>query len=175
MSSTVSLRASVLLLPAAALLLACSTMRVDSERGPGADLSSYRTYSWMIGAAQSPGSIPMNLEALDSIVREVTARELEAAGFRYAGDATPDFLVWTQVGVLDDTRVSAVHRDAAGSTVSRPVHYQRGTLAIELVDAGTGELAWRGWAEANVLQRAPREERRARIDEAVTRILERLP
>ena len=54
--------------------------------------------------------------------------------------------------------------------------YDAGTLVIDLVDARTNKLVWRGWSEGNVEgvvnnQRWMEE----RIDEAVTRIFERLP
>jgi hypothetical protein len=54
--------------------------------------------------------------------------------------------------------------------------YDAGTLLIDLVDARTNRLVWRGWAEGSVDGVIDNQEwMEARIDEAVTRILERLP
>ena len=50
-----------------------------------------------------------------------------------------------------------------------------GTLLIDIIDAGARELAWRGTAEAEVHNEASPEQRQQRLNEAITKILDRFP
>jgi hypothetical protein len=53
--------------------------------------------------------------------------------------------------------------------------YDEGTLSIELRDAVSRELVWRGWAQAEVTLDSSAEERGVRAREAIRLLLERLP
>lgn len=59
---------------------------------------------------------------------------------------------------------------------TRPAVYDAGTLFVDLVDARTGAVVWRGWAEGS-LDGAIDDQvwLEARVDEAVRRIMQRLP
>ena len=53
--------------------------------------------------------------------------------------------------------------------------YDAGTITLDLVDARTNRLVWRGWSEGSFdgIDSQPIIE--ARVDEAIAKILERLP
>ena len=54
--------------------------------------------------------------------------------------------------------------------------YEAGTLVLDLVDNRTNRLVWRGWAQETVEGVLDNEDEMARqIDEAVTRMMARLP
>jgi hypothetical protein len=58
----------------------------------------------------------------------------------------------------------------------KPFVFDAGTLVIDLVDAGTNKLLWRGWVEASLDSVVDNQHwMEEQIDEAVARILERLP
>ena len=65
---------------------------------------------------------------------------------------------------------------ASGDCVPSPVSYEAGTLVIDIVDARSQRLIWRGWAQNDVedLLRGPDSMIRT-IEEAVSRMLRRLP
>ena len=53
--------------------------------------------------------------------------------------------------------------------------YDEGTLIIDIVDAGSNELVWRGAAQGEVNLAASPQEREQRAQDAVQRILEDFP
>jgi len=53
--------------------------------------------------------------------------------------------------------------------------YREGTLILDVVDAGADAVVWRGSAQAQLAGSGEPLTRRARIQEAVRRILERFP
>jgi len=60
-------------------------------------------------------------------------------------------------------------------TVTVERKYDEGTLILEVVDAASGRLVWRGWAQAEVKSKADPGQREARIWEAVAKILDQFP
>lgn len=56
------------------------------------------------------------------------------------------------------------------------IEYEAGTLVLDIVDARTNRVIWRGWAERGMDGVIDNQEwMEEEIDEVVTRILERLP
>ena len=56
------------------------------------------------------------------------------------------------------------------------VRYEAGTLVLDVVDARTNKLVWRGWAQNSVEDMLRNRDRMARtIDQAVARMLRGLP
>jgi hypothetical protein len=56
------------------------------------------------------------------------------------------------------------------------VQYEAGTLVLDIVDAQTNRLIWRGWAQNSVADMLEDRAVMAKtIDQAVTRMLLRLP
>ena len=56
------------------------------------------------------------------------------------------------------------------------VSYEAGTLVIDVIDARTNKLMWRGWAQNTVKGMLENQDTMARrIDEAVTRMFVRFP
>jgi hypothetical protein len=53
--------------------------------------------------------------------------------------------------------------------------YEQGTLILDVIDAGSNKLIWRGSAAARVVDDKTPEERTRRVNEAVEKILERFP
>jgi hypothetical protein len=62
------------------------------------------------------------------------------------------------------------------ATTAEPYVYEAGTIVVDLVDADTSRLVWRGWAEGSIDGAIDDQTfMEHRIDEAVARIMERLP
>lgn len=60
----------------------------------------------------------------------------------------------------------------------RGVHVERrteGSLTLDIVDTRTKQLVWRGTAESSIDRDASPQERRERLQEAVSKILEKFP
>jgi hypothetical protein len=152
----------------------CASMSVSSYVARGVDLRAYRTYNWALTGAQTTGDPRLdNNRFFEERVQTAIERELANRGFEKT--ASPHFLVRYHASMTQKVYVS----DAGFSgecEECRPEVYDEGTLLVDLFDADTNRLLWRGWAKGSIDgvvddQRWMEE----RIDEAVARIMRELP
>ncbi|HET7618414.1 MAG TPA: DUF4136 domain-containing protein [Gemmatimonadaceae bacterium] len=178
-AATIRLSRLAALAVSALMLTGCATMSVGSYLARGLDLHAYHTFDWGPPDALSTGDPRLdNNRFFDERVRSQAERMLDARGFQRVTSGAPDLLIHYHVNISQDVHVS--HRDRGdrerGGFDRDPYVYDAGTLVIDLVDPRTETLVWRGWAtgsmEGAIDDQAWMD---ARIDEAVTRILERLP
>jgi hypothetical protein len=170
-------------LAAAALVAGCATLNVNSYVERGLDFSRYISYS-----LESPGAFATGDPRLDNNVffqdhlQGAIGRELNARGFM-AVDSRPDLLVHYHASVRKDVDINGADRKKgyeigySGSEAdARPFVFDEGTLTIDIIDARTNRLVWRGWAERSLdgaindqawLQR--------RIEDTITRIFDKMP
>jgi hypothetical protein len=92
-------------------------------------------------------------------------------------ESNPTFLVAIHGGVEDKVNVSSYgyyygYRGYWGGPHLDVHQYQEGTLVIDLIDAQTKELFWRGWASQVVDQT---DDPTRKINEAVAKILANFP
>lgn len=181
---SVGARARVALVAAAALILgltACATpIRVNAYAERGADLSRYRTYAFAPAEAVATGdprldSNPFFYER----VRSAVEKGLAAKGYTRASSA-PDVVVHFHASVAQDIDIVDIDRlagycsDAPDSC--KPFAYDAGTLVMDLVDAKSQKLAWRGWAKSNFDGVVDRQDwLEQRVDTAVARIVAQVP
>lgn len=168
-----------LALASAALLAACATMKVNSFTERGANLRQYRSYAWGPADKFSTGDPRLdNNRFFDERVRARVEKELAQRGFEKSNTADPDVLVHYHTNVSQDIDVRDLDSPSSycAQNDCRPFIYDKGTLFVDLVDRRTAKLVWRGWAEGSfdgVIDNQSWME--SRIDEAVTKILTRLP
>ena len=154
------------LIAVAALTLAgCATLRVSSHTDRGLVWSKYKTFDW--GPADPlPASDPRLEKDPDFHDRVAGAIEKAMAthGFEMsARSEEPDLLIHYHANItarLDTDRN----------------RYQDDTLVVDIVDAASNVLLWRGWAQGDIegaLRNSGR--MRRRIDEGVGRMFETLP
>lgn len=150
------------------LLLAtgCSTLRVETDYDSELDFSSFREFAWLeppvrSDPVESPAEEMIDPFArnslLDKRIRHAVERELGARGYRLGGDGRADFYLRYYVILKDRTRIQGYGHGPYGfyghpyrwgghtSNIST-YNYQEGTLIVDMIDASTHELAWRGWA-----------------------------
>ena len=103
--------------------------------------------------------------------------QLAAKGFERTTSAMPDLLLHYHANTWQQLDASAVDLKRYGLCADcQPSLYAAGTLLLDFVDARTNKLVWRGWAEGgfdNAIDDQGRMEHK--IDQAVTKILQRLP
>ena len=169
------------LIVAAASVTACATVTVGSHVERGVDFSQYRTYEW-----DSPDALPAGNARLEEDLLFVdrmqvaVEKALTARGYRRATFGVPDLLVHYHAAA--SARINVNHLDsAAGYCDGRPCGANVSgddvaTLVLDIIDARTDRLVWRGWAREDLDSlldargRAPR-----RINNAVERMLAQLP
>jgi len=156
----------------------CATMSVNSYIERGVDLRQYRTYSWAPADTWSTGDPRLdNNRFFDERVRAQVEKELARHGFEKT-TSQPDLLVHYHASISQEIDVREL--DSSNSYCAdhdcRPFIYDKGTLFVDLAEPRTDKVIWRGWAEGSidgVIDNQASME--SRIDEAVTRILTRLP
>lgn len=156
----------------------CASLDVRSYVARGANVEQYRTFAWVPREELNTGDARLdNNRFFDDRVRMDVERGLAARGFEKATD-TPDMLIQYHASVSQqiDWRESDRQYGTCEDNDCRPFVDDVGTLVIDVVNAQTRRLVWRGWAKdafAGVVDNQSVME--ARIDEAVRRILEKLP
>ncbi|HTO99351.1 MAG TPA: DUF4136 domain-containing protein [Myxococcales bacterium] len=145
------------LLAAAAALAACSTVKVQTEYDKAANFKAYQTYAYV---SQQPGP-EQAAAARDPKIREAALatvdKALAAKGLRKTGpDQSPDLLVAVHGSSKKSIEVQTYGYSysthpygyyPALSTPSTEAEGSRdGTLIIDLIDAATKQMIWRGTA-----------------------------
>lgn len=178
MRRVLAVAAWLLAVAVAAGCAARSTVGAHAERG--LDLSSYRTFDW-----GPPDALPTGDPRLDrdpyfnDHVQGAVEKQLAARGLELATSAAPDLLLHYHASITQ--RIDVNRADLAygvGRTGGWPpvVHYEAGTLVLDIMDARTGRIIWRGWARNAVQDLLDDPDRMAdTINESVTRMLSRLP
>jgi hypothetical protein len=158
------------LIVAASSVTACATMSVGSHVERGLDFSQYRTYEWT-----PPDALPAGDARLEEDM--VFLDHVQGAVEKFGG---PDLLVHYHAAVSRRIDVNRLDRergqcyDAACST--RVIDYEAATLVLDIVDARTEQLVWRGWAQENLDTLLSDHHRMAReVSEAVQRMVAQLP
>ncbi len=162
---------------------ACSSVRVDSDHDPSIDFALYHTYAWAPASLSSPSDPTVDTNFFDRRVRESLKAELERRGLRpHEGGGEPGLLV--AYFVRQQTHLGPNSVGAAASWdypyggiggYWAPVdirQYKEGTLVIDLIDAKTHQLVWRGVA-THAFDDAGVKEKQVR--DAVTKLMKEYP
>lgn len=167
-----------------AMLSACSTMTIESDHDAAANFSNLKTYAWVPRAKRDPILTRINDEFVESRTQQAVNGQLTAKGYKMQTSGTPDFLVSYYASVTEKLRVSTnydVYSEASGSlgsqsyVGSRAHEFDQGLLVVDIVDAGTKKLMWRGTAKDAVDLSWGEQKKAARIDEAVQKLLSKFP
>ncbi|HET8542715.1 MAG TPA: DUF4136 domain-containing protein [Anaeromyxobacter sp.] len=182
-----SLRLSALVLAAA--LAGCSTLKVSTEYDPTAPYATYKTYAWLAvtpGPEQAP---PIRNPVVAAQVMAAVDREMKAKGLVLTKlEENPDFLVtvhgWSQSRIeVTNYGYGYAGTYAYGYGPYRPVMpvgstavdtYTDGTMLLDLVDAKTKKLVWRGTASDTFSSPTPDSVKKA-VDEAVRQLMGAYP
>jgi hypothetical protein len=157
----------------------CAALTVNSYVERGFDLQRYHTFNWGPPDTFSTGDPRLdNNRFFDERVRMQVERELARRGFEKTTSQPPDLLVHYHASVTQEVDIRNLDREYGNCDEANcaPHVYDAGTLFIDIVDSRTNRLVWRGWAEGSVEGFIDNQEwLEKRIDQAVARILNRLP
>jgi hypothetical protein len=141
-----------------------------------ADLTRYARYSWAPPDRTATGDPRLdNNEIVEEKIQAAVDRELGSRGFEQVATGSPDLLVHYHTSV--EQRIDLRETDSSAPCEDcQPFIYEAGTLVIDLVDASTRQLVWRGWSEGSIEGVVDNQAlMEARIDESVKKIFDRLP
>ena len=173
-------------------LAGCATMQVRTDYDPEVSFTQLSTYDWVDREVDASGDPAVNSPLLKRHIRDAVEGELGRLGYRKVTSDTPDFRIDYRVTAEVESRIdgsygygrsyypgrhsryfSPYYSGYAGAGSGR--EYLRGTLVLDITDARTGEVIWRGWASKS-LDLDPRPEKvRMYVNEAVEKILENFP
>lgn len=150
------------------LISACAVpslvIKINTSQDQQARFEQYRTYSWFQPAPVHAASSGADYSRLQGYLQKAIEQEIEKQGLQKAAGQAQVLLALdvslpkphpTQTYPAGFGYGLAWHRGFrydyghANITNYRPVNaYPPGTILIDVIDASTRELIWRGWAEA---------------------------
>jgi hypothetical protein len=159
----------------AASVSGCSSISTSYDYDDTYDFSRLRTYDWL--------PVPMDQKQNELILKRVKT-ELSAGltdrGYREA-KSSPEFLLAIHMGTERRVQVDdwgygySRHYGFGGSGRLEVYEYKEGTLIVDMVDAETNKLFWRGIARKTVDPSATPEKVTATVQEAIGKILKNFP
>lgn len=156
----------------AGLLLGTTAMaqEVSYDYDKTANFAAFQTYAWVPG-------INLKDELNHKRVVDAIDVQLVSKGLRETA-ANPDVLVTYHAGVSRDLEVSGTgwgRYRPAGWSSARVEEVMVGTLVIEMVDARTGKVVWRGVATKDLDTNASPEKREKNISKAAEKVFKKYP
>ena len=143
--------AAIAVVALAGVVVGCSSTRVHTDYNPRSDFRQLRTYMWVDQQPKSARHPAVNSPLVTERVQNAVDAQLVGRGFRRLTSGTPDFWVAYYVVATDKTEI--ITDDGAYGYYGRyyspsiyTLEFVEGTLVIDVINAETNELMWRGWA-----------------------------
>ena len=172
----------VTLVATALMLVGCASLQVSSHTDRGLVWSKYKTFDWGPADALPVGDPRLDKDPFFQDHAEGAIEKAMAAhGFALsAATERPDVFIHYHANIAE--RLDADQLDGGyGYCVSydcrlRVSRHEAGTLVVDILDAETNVLIWRGWAQGSLEGVLGNRERlRRRINDSVTHMFETLP
>jgi Domain of unknown function (DUF4136) len=159
-----------------------------------ADFTSYRTYAWLSGDQEKTGDRRADSSTVDMRIRIAVGTQLRLKGYQALPEGKPDFYVAYHVGLKDSSPdistqyysdgmaghafVHSADTRTAGKdppSANEPPSYLTGSLLIDIMDAASEKLVWRGTANGEVDPGLTSQQRDERTKAIVQKILSHFP
>jgi len=163
-------------------------VRVSQDYDLSRDFSSLRTYAWQSEKQPETGDIRVDNSLLDTRFRSAIDDSLTKKGFQKKTEGKPDFYVAYTYQIdskIESSNVTVglgVGRSSRGryggvgvNSGGQVREYDEGLLVIDLIDAATESLMWRGTGTARVDPTADPEKSAKAINAGVEQILAQFP
>jgi len=173
------------------LIWGCSSFSYKTDFDPTVDFSTYKTYMWYSG--KMPDDDALSKEPL--VKKRVAAgidQALQAKGYQIGTEDAYDFIVITHAGNKQRTQITSsggyggygyggfgYGRYGSGwggyGGYTDVYQYDETTLVIDIIDAKSKEMVWRGTVTGVVGEPKSQEEQQERIDAVVEKMLDDFP
>lgn len=173
-------KTTALLLPLL-LLAACFSERVESKLDPHANLTDLRTYAWLAKKPSAPQDPRFDNDVVNARVRRSGNAVLSDKGYALATDDNPDFLVAFRITTADIAGDNDIpdyfgyFPIAWGGIGFYASEVQEGTMVIDIVDARSKKMIWRGVGERQVDPDISPKRRLDRIESGVAKVMDQFP
>jgi hypothetical protein len=158
-----------------------SSIAVSSHVARDLDFSRYRSFDWGPADALPTGDPRLDRDPFfTDRLQGAVERHLADRGIALSRSEAPDLLIHYHANIRERLDVDGIdHAHGYCDPANCPpttTTYEAGTLVLDVVDARTNRLVWRGWAQHSVEDMLHDPDRMTRtIDRAVTAMLKRLP
>lgn len=165
--------------------VACSSVKVRQDFDNEADFASLQTYHW-IAKPDTENIAPAKKRRrafLNQEIKKAVDSDLAARGYRL-NSTNPDFLVISHIDVSDKLNLTDWGYNYSGSWSYWGLggqdmdvqQYREGVLIIDMVNAASKQLIWRGVAQKALPEKLPSpEEMSKNINKIVAKILKEFP
>jgi hypothetical protein len=141
---------------------------IDTDYFEGTDFSGYETYRWFDDVNPSRTAEYRRYNSSDELIREAANAALRRKGMTLVEDDRAEFLVNYRLSADSKMDMNAYYNQPGlhggvatgtyGTSVALgvnlgnpgPVYYKEGTVLIDIIDAQTREVVWRGAAEGRL-------------------------
>lgn len=170
--------------------------KIGYDYDRGANFGAYHTYDWLSGEQEKTGDRRADNSAVDMRIRIAVGSQLRLKGYQKLSEGKPDFYVAYHIGLKDlsptissqyysdgmagrafsysaDTR--AMSGEKQKPTISEAPSYLTGSLLIDIIDAASNKLVWRGTAAGEVDPGLTSQERDERTRTLVHKMLSHFP
>ena len=172
-----------------ALLVGCGSIKVRSDFDEFVSFREYRTYSWTESQSESRGDPALNSPLTGRRVQNAVDSELIRRGYRRIDAGSPDFYIAYSVVSTRRTDITSTgdpygHRYYMGYRSSRyhgmgvdvqTNHWIESTIVLDVIDASTNEVVWRGWATSDLDANPSPDRVSYYVERAVEKILDEFP
>jgi len=148
------------------LIAACSSTKPAIDFDPQADFSAYKTWSWLPGGPPETGDRQLDSPEVRERLKRGIEDEFAARGFQMNADS-PDFYVFYHAALnqaINERNIENYYQYVNYTvfvpwvTSSYTETWDVGTLIIDVFDAKTRTLVWRGTERTKMnAQAGPRE------------------
>ena len=171
----------LLLISSIIFLISCGpTIQVFSDHDKDVNIQSYNNYGWLdIKEIEAKNNDPRFYNELtDKRIRDAVNKEMGAKGFVLK---TSNVQLKLHYHIIIENK-SVVATEPVGTRYgayweknrTSVFQYKEGTLIIDLMDANTNQLVWRGWATDVITDKTTKEPEKS-INNAVQQIFKKFP
>ena len=177
----------------AASIQACASPKIGYDYDAGVNFSGYHVYDWAPEEQEKTGDRRIDNAQVDIRIRNAIGAQLRRKGYRTSVHAKPDFYVAYHVGVKDlspDVSTQYYSDGMAGkafshsadtrspsdqTTAGEAQSYHSGTFLVDIIDAGSKQVVWRGTAAGEIESGLTSRERDERLRGIVQSLLAHFP
>ena len=175
-------------IPITFFLASCAPITVGVHHAPDADFAAYHTFAWGQADALPTGDPRLdNNPFFHDYLQGAVERHLHERGIAVTDASNrPDLLLHYHANVtqridIESLRERQLHAGQPGDRSTgdgEPLirGYDESTIVLDMIDARTGHLVWRAWAQESLQDFVNDQDAlKAHIEASVTQMLKRLP
>jgi uncharacterized protein YceK len=185
------MRKTILFASVAVFVLAagCSSIKVRTDHDERFSFRNFRTYGWIENGWGSRGDPAVNSPLTGRRIQNAVDSELIRRGYRRTDTGAPDFYIVYSVTSMRRTDITSTgdpygHRYFSGyrsawyhgvGVEAHSSHWVESTIVLDVIDASTDEVVWRGWATTDLDTNPSPDRVSYYVERAVAKILDEFP